>query len=364
MRPRKPDQEELEAELRELRRINRDLEDRLYKVSQASKDRPHPAKAPPFADFNQTLEQYFQFRQFERFFEAAGLGIFHSSMEGSIIRVNPSLAAMFGYGSPGELLDDVGNSARIMYADPKQRTEFLEQLRQVKGSFKMEMAFRRRDQSVFPGIITAWSVRDKKGSPGYLEGFIEDITKQKALEESLRQSEKLEAIGTLTSGIAHDFNNILAAVGNLALLVLEELPPGGQAARDLEQIVRSTDQGKDLIASILSFSRKDEIQQEPLVFSTVIKEVAKLLQASLPSSVALDLEIRDPSGLVEAKPGDIQKVIINLCTNARDALEPDGGRIRIMVDNTKIRAKGGQTQLALEPGQYIHLRSAQGTGAG
>lgn len=98
--------------------------------------------------------QYVQFQQFERFFEDAALGIFQSTTDGRILRVNPAMSTMFGYDSPGHLLFEIGDSAQALYADPEHRTEFLGQLKQTKSSSMQEIVFQHRDRSVFHGKIT------------------------------------------------------------------------------------------------------------------------------------------------------------------------------------------------------------------
>lgn len=186
-------------------------------------------------------------------------------------------------------------------------------------------------------------------------GVAINITEQKQMEEGLRQKEKMEAIGALAGGIAHDFNNILAAIGNLAYLAKEDLPNESQTAQDLTQIIDSTDQGKKLVSQILSFSRKSETNKLPVQLSSIVKETLKLLRASLPKTIEIKSEILDGTGMIEADPTDIQKLLINLCTNASDVMPENGGKITVGLDKITLSAKEQTPDNGYPPGEYMAI---------
>jgi signal transduction histidine kinase len=162
----------------------------------------------------------------------------------------------------------------------------------------------------------------------------ESIIKQrtialKAHETRLRQSQKMEAIGTLAGGIAHDFNNILSAIIGYTELAYEDLPEHSGAKKLLVQVLNSGERARDLIRQILSFSRLNKEEKKALKLPPVIREVAKLLRASIPATVDIQLFIQDEDATVMADPIQMQQVLMNLCTNAAYAMKDQGGIIEI-----------------------------------
>ena len=184
------------------------------------------------------------------------------------------------------------------------------------------------------------------------------------LEERLRQSQKMEAIGTLAGGIAHDFNNILAAVMGFAELSLETLPPDSQEHHYIQEILKAGNRAKDLVRHILAFSRKSGIQQGPVEIDLLLKEVVKFLRASLPSTIEIRQEFRTVGVRLMADPTQLYQVFMNLCTNAFHAMEEGGGVLtvtseEVTLDEPTLRLAGGTGQ----PGPYLRVTVAD-TGVG
>ncbi len=200
-------------------------------------------------------------------------------------------------------------------------------------------------------------------SSDLLERSIRYAIERKRLERQLRQAQKMEAIGTLAGGIAHDFNNILAAIIGFSEIAAARAPADSHVQGSLKRIFEAGIRGRNLIKQILAFSRQSEQEKKPLRLSLVVDETIGLLRASLPSTIDIRFTVTGQSGLVLADIGQIQQVILNLCTNAAYSMRERGGAIAIDLSDFSFFAPGEAPHSLLNPGAYLKL-SVKDTGEG
>ncbi|MCM2284082.1 MAG: PocR ligand-binding domain-containing protein [Desulfobacula sp.] len=201
------------------------------------------------------------------------------------------------------------------------------------------------------------------------EGMKEELEKRIKLEETqrqmesrLRQSQKMESVGTLAGGIAHDFNNILFPIIGFSEMVLEDLPKDSPLRESMKSVLSGAFRARDLVQQILMFSRETEQEVHPLKIQLILKEVLKLAKATLPSTIKIMSHIPDNIGLVMADPTQIHQVAMNLMTNALHAMEETGGELRVDLSEMELENEGVH-DLGIEPGSYVCLKIAD-TGSG
>ena len=186
---------------------------------------------------------------------------------------------------------------------------------------------------------------------------------RRLLERNLRQSQKLEAIGTLASGIAHDFNNILGAVIGYGELALLNTPPESKPRRSIEMVLTAGGRAKELVNQILAFSRQSEEERKPVQIDNVLQEVLKFMRASLPATIEIRKSIESDIENILADPVEIQQVLMNLCTNALHAMREKGGVLEVRLTAAHLRPDSEELFPDLKPGPYVKV-TVKDTGHG
>jgi PAS domain S-box-containing protein len=215
------------------------------------------------------------------------------------------------------------------------------------------------------------SIRDAEGNITGFHGASRDVTERKkmeaerkGLEERLRRAEKMEAIGTLAGGIAHDFNNILSAIMGYTEMAIQGLDENSPLRRYLDQVFKAAERARDLVKQILAFSRQSEEKPRPLRISPIIKEVLKLLRASVPSTIKIRQNIHEDRDTVFADPAQIHQVLMNLCTNAAHAMQGRQGELNVSLVPVNIEPPDNLIiHHDLSPGKHLRL-TVSDTGAG
>ncbi len=190
-----------------------------------------------------------------------------------------------------------------------------------------------------------------------------DITDRKAAEEQLRHSQKMDTIGTLAGGIAHDFNNILTSILGFANLAHDDLQPESQTAKDIQQVIYAGERAKELVKQILTFSRQRTEECQPLQAGLLVKEALKLLRASIPSTIEIKSSILAQELTIMIDPTKLHQVVMNLCTNAYQAMKANGGAMRVALEPVVYPAEGGLFGQETVAGEYLRL-TVQDSGCG
>ncbi|MDH4320260.1 MAG: DUF3365 domain-containing protein [Desulfobulbaceae bacterium] len=190
-----------------------------------------------------------------------------------------------------------------------------------------------------------------------------EMEERKKLEEKLRQSQKMEAIGTLAGGIAHDFNNILTPILGYSELLNMSTPDDAPQKGKILEIIKASQRAKELIRQILTFSRQGEHKFQQIQLQTITKEALKLLRSSIPSSIEIKQRINPECSLVMADPTQIHQILMNLCTNAYHAMRETGGTLGVTLDEVVIHEGDYFENIALIPGKYVKLEVSD-TGIG
>jgi signal transduction histidine kinase/ActR/RegA family two-component response regulator len=189
-----------------------------------------------------------------------------------------------------------------------------------------------------------------------LEKKVEERTEALARsEKQLQQVLKIQAIGTLAGGIAHDFNNILFPIVGYTELTMDEVPEDSAARKNLEEILKAAHRAKDLVQQILTFSRQSGQEREPIRVQYVIKEALKLLRATIPTTIEIEHHLEENCGAISGDATQIHQVIMNLCTNAYQAMQESGGKLEIGLTEVDITYADTIERVGLKPGKHLQL---------
>jgi len=276
--------------------------------------------------------------------------------DGLILDINLGFQKISGW-ERSELLGRSALDTNI-WIDPADRALLVEELQTGRDVLQREFHFRRKDCSLGIGIYSARSIQIAGES--YILFVMRDITDRRRLEEErqkleqqLIQSQKMESLGTLAGGIAHDFNNILTPIIGFAELVIDDFSKGSLTHAHLSEILTAANRASDLVSQILTFSRKSETVYSPLAIRTIIKESLKLLRSVIPSTIEIRHDLAE-SGLVMSNPTQIHQVIMNLCTNASQAMGEEGGVMEVSLHKVNLDQETA-TSLDINPGAYLRL---------
>ena len=265
--------------------------------------------------------------KFRSIFETANIGIFQTRPEGRLLTANPALARMLGYDSDDKLLNE--NASIIdLYHRKADRQEIVRQFEVYGSVHQVEVQFKRQDGCLFWVSLSGHVVRDTAGRLLYYEGTAADITEGRLLENQLRHTQKMDAIGTLTGCIAHDFNNFLTAVNGYASILERKIAKDDPVFNNVKQILAAVDGASRLTRSLLTFSRDQELDQKSMGLNDIITRVWGLLGMLLRKDIEFSTSLTDEPLLVMADSGQIEQVLMNLASNARDAM-PNGGILTI-----------------------------------
>lgn len=272
---------------------------------------------------------------------------YRTDTDGQIVMVSPSVENVLGY-RPNEVM---GRQLADYYIHPERRAEFLEELKQGDGKvYGFEGALRHKNGHEVLLSTNAHYRLDDQGQVVGVDGVARDISERRALEEQLRQAQKMRAIGQLTGGIAHDFNNLLAIISGNSELLNNSLRDN----KNLAAIQRAAMRGGELTQHLLAFSRQQSLQPRPIDLAALVSGLVGLLGSTLGESTTVDSRVMDGVWPVLADPTQLENALLNLAINARDAMR-DGGVLEIGCENVCLEQKTTRFGEPLPAGDYVRI---------
>ncbi len=259
--------------------------------------------------------------------ESIDEGIVITDTKGKIFYANPSIERVTGYKPE----DVAGKNMSIFNSDNQKQTAYYDMWNRVALGevWSGQIVSRKKDGTLFTERITVSPVYDAVGRIVNFVAVKNDITGEIKLESRLRNKQKLESIGTLAGGIAHDFNNLLMAIIGYTELTRDELPEESDNRDNLDQALKASYNATNMIQRILTFSRQGEQGQMQLNITSIVKDTLRLISMSMPTTIEMEQNLDLEIGEILADPTQIQQVLINLCTNAKYAMQENGGKLRV-----------------------------------
>lgn len=283
--------------------------------------------------------------------------------DGLLLDMNRAGLEMIG----AENLAQVVGRPMINLIHPDDRDRYLEMHRAASGGSPGKLEFRiiglsGKPRWVDSHVVPFETFTDKGEALTAVLSVTSDITERKQLEDQLRQSQKMEAIGLLAGGIAHDFNNLLTAIGGYTAMVLGSLDDGDNRREDLQEVVKAAKRAAALTRQLLAVSRRQILQPTVLDVNSTVADVQKLLRRTIPESIDLRLELSKVVDPVRADRDQLEQVVLNLAINAGDAM-PQGGRLRLATATVDIDEVWAHRHVPMPAGRYVRL-TVSDTGVG
>jgi PAS domain S-box-containing protein len=288
--------------------------------------------------------------RYRSLFERNLAGVFCTAPDGTYLDCNEAYAHILGYASRDEVLS---SNALELYANPSERTDRMARIRREKTFTNLEVRLRRKDGN-FVWVLQNSTLMQDAHLNEFIEGTIIDITERKRLEEQLRQSQKMEAVGQLAGGVAHDFNNLLTVIKGYSRMVLDEPWPEEKVRANVGQIDAAAERAASLTRHLLAFSRKQVLQPRVIDLNALLVNLDKMLRRLIGEDVVVETITAPDLGSVKADPGQIEQVIMNLVLNARDAM-PRGGKLTLETANVDLDADYARDHDGVRAGPYVML---------
>ncbi len=315
-----------------------------------------------FRDITSIKQAEAELKRLSTAIEQASDSILVTDIEGTVLYANPATEKLLGLPQPmihGQRIATLnfGESDEKLYRERWQEV--------VAGqSSTGRMSHRRGDGTTGHTDTTLSPVRDDEGAVQYVVLTSRDVTREAELENQLRHSQRMEAIGVLAGGIAHDFNNLLMPILGFAELAQDLVKTDQPKLTSyLEEIHGAGRRAADLVSQILLFGRQMEQDKQAVELHPLVKECLKLMRAAIPANISIEAHVDEQCGPVLVDPSQIHQVVMNLCTNGYHAMRESGGRLGVRLDRVcptvPVQAIGGD----LPPGDYIRL-SVSDTGCG
>ncbi len=298
-------------------------------------------------------------KKYRTLFEESKDTIFASDTAGRFIDINRAGLELTGYTREEHLsLDPVQ-----LYSNPEDRKWLWQEVDSSGFVNDYEVEIKRKDGERIIGHLSVSSIKDVAGQITGYQGIVRDVTERKKLEQQLLQAQKMESIGVLAGGVAHDFNNLLTGISGFGQILKESIPADDELSKEsIEQVLKAAERASELTRSLLAFSRKQVINPNPVNIDTIISNTSKLIKRIIGEDIDFSIAFSNKDLLVKADAGQMEQVIINMATNARDAM-PNGGSLSISTKQVVVK-EGKEALCDLSaPGKYA-LISISDTGSG
>jgi len=250
---------------------------------------------------------------------------------------------MLGYDSAEELL--ALKLSRDVYVDPEERVRLIRNYGHTELVENVETRWKKKDGTPMEVRLSGRAVLNEKGEAESFEMIAEDVTERRSLEQQLRQSQKMEAVGRLAGGVAHDFNNLLTVIKGYSELMLEQTLAGAPLRTEAEEIKKAADRAASLTRQLLAFSRQQVLAPRILDLNSAVGNMEQMLRRLLGEDIELSTVLGKNLGQVKADPGQVEQVLMNLAVNSRDAMSR-GGKLtletaNVSLDESYLREHGG-----------------------
>jgi two-component system cell cycle sensor histidine kinase/response regulator CckA len=297
--------------------------------------------------------------KYRALFEETKDMVFITTPDGKFIDINPAGVDLLGFSSKQNALH---TKVEDLYLDPDLRRIYSEIMAR-EGSMKdFEIEVRRKDGKKLIMLETSAAVRDTDGKIVAYRGIARDITKLKELQDQLLQAQKMETVGLLAGGVAHDFNNSLMAITAYCDLLQLRYGSNESLVEDVRKILKATEKASALTLQLLAFGRRQVLRPKHLNLNDIVRTLEKNLRSVLRDDIDLVVDLAADLGFVQADPGQVEHVIMNLCVNAVDAM-PDAGTFCIRTKNVDVEPSNRAQNFGLPAGSYI-LMVISDTGLG
>jgi PAS domain S-box-containing protein len=308
-----------------------------------------------------TTEQLGEYRsKLASIIDSSEDAILSKDLNGIITSWNRGAEHMYGYTRE----DVVGKHISLLTPSDRadEISEILQKIARGESLEHYESVRVTKDGRNLDVSVSVSPLRDATGNIVGASAIVRDITAQKRAEGQLRQSQKMEAIGRLAGGVAHDFNNILGIINACNEFLRDRIEPAAEPSLYVDNIKKAIERGTSLTKQLLAFSRTSAIQPRVLDLNERLRDISKLLRPLLGDDVQILIVPKSPSAVVEADPGQLDQIVVNLAVNARDAM-PRGGKFILETGAVRFDETFAEQHQAMAAGKYVQL-TVSDTGSG
>jgi PAS domain S-box-containing protein len=310
---------------------------------------------------HRTAEQLGEYRsKLASIIDSSEDAILSKDLNGIITSWNRGAENIYGYTAE----EIVGKHISLLTPPdrPDEISEILKKIARGESTEHYESVRVTKDGRHLNVSISVAPLRDAAGKIIGASAIARDITSQKRAESQLRQAQKMEAIGRLAGGVAHDFNNVLAIINACREFLRDRIDPAANASLYVDNIKKATERGALLTKQLLAFSRTSAVQPRILDLNERLKDISKLLRPLMGDDVEILVTSKSPTAVVEADPGQLDQIVVNLAVNARDAM-PRGGKFILETGTVRFDEAFADRHQTMPAGKYVQL-SASDTGVG